>query len=420
MFKKALVLSSGNFVNTVITGLFGIYVTRVLGPDNKGILALALGTCDLMSMLFSLGVPYSASYYIRSHPGSGYFILKQANRTMIICGLLSTILVFVGKDAFSSFFLGGRAVDGVLWTLLIFTVIVNSGNTIVGSTLVAQGDSRGYVVSTNAGAFVNVAATFLLIVTMEQRLHAVLIGNLAGILTATVMMRRQYYRSLPHEAVPHGLDARRFFSYGIQSQSGAIASLLFKRMDLYIIGHYLDVGAVGFYSVGLGLRDLVMTASRAYAGLAAGEMSDSERRADGTARTILRKGILFNIVASIFIFIGAVIFFPFFIPFVYGAAFAGSVHSSLLIMGSLLPFSVAFLIGKAILANGKPMHQSISSVASAVISSFIIWQLTQRFGLTGAASATIANSLILLGFSWVFLRLSDNDIFMKPMKNSRQ
>ena len=409
-FKKVFVLSSGYLVNTIISGLFGIYVTRTLGPEDKGVLTIALTSCDFMMMLFSFGIPYSAAYYIRSHPGSESFVLSQANRIMIICGVLSLTLIMLGKGMFSSIFLGGRSIDAAMAALLILTIIVNSGNTIIGATLVAQGNSNGYVVSTNIGTLVNIAGTIALFAAFQQyKLHAVLLGNLAGTLIAAVIMRKFFRLSYGAGGTTRpDLTPRKFYTYSIQAHTGAMAALVAKRIDLYIISHFLKTSAVGFYSVGLGLRDLAMTASKALAVLAAGDMADPRKQEDGTAQNILKKGIIFNVAISLVAFVGAVVIFPYFIPLAYGESFSQSVITSIIIMGSLLPFSIAFLVGKAIQSKGKPLHQSISNIIGAVICAMVVWQFTEHFGIVGAAAATIVDSTVLLILSWMFLNLIGN------------
>lgn len=406
MFKKAFVLSAGNIVNVVILGLFGIYVTRVLGPENKGVLTIALSSCDLMSMLFSFGIPYSAAYYVRSHPGSESVVKSLTNRAMVICGVLSLLLVLLSKDAFSALFLGGWVIDPFMTALLVLTVIVNSGNTVIGAAIIAQGDSKGFVISTNAGTIVTVLCTFALITTMPLKLHSVVLGSLIGNLVATVFMRLQYRISGAAESASPMLTTRQFYAYGFQAQAGAVAMLLFKRMDLYIISHFLNTAAVGFYSVGLSLRDLAMTASRAVAGLSGGDLADPAKQADGSARTIFRKGVVFNAASSLVILFVSALLFPYFIPFAYGAAFSRSITPSIIIMYSLLPLSVALLVGKAIQAKGKPLLLSISTVVSAVISSIVVWILTKQYGLHGAAIATIIGCTVLLATGWISLRLT--------------
>ncbi len=408
LLRKVFLLSVGSVVNTFITGIFSIYVTRVLGPEDKGVLTIAISTCGLMSMLFSFGVPYAAAYYIRSHPGSRSFVLVQTNRTMIVCGLLSFILVFFGRDLFSSVFLGGKAIDAFMVMVLVGMVIVNSANSIVGASLVAQGDSRGFALSLNMGTLITIMSTLILLWYCESRLHAVLSGTLLGAVCSTLMMRKQYmnYSSEAGER-SHAVGARDFFMYGIQAQSGALASLFFKRIDLFIISYFINTSAVGFYSVGIGLRDLAMTASSSFAGLAGGEMADPDNQSGKKAGKILKKGIRFNILCSLVFFLGAVILFPYFIPFAYGEAFQRSINISVIIMGSLLPLSISLLIGKAIQARGKPLLQSLSSVMGAVVCTAVVWQLTKSFGVKGAAAATIIDSVVLLLLGFLFLRISN-------------
>ena len=420
MFKKAFILSFGNIVNTIIAGLFGIYVTRVLGPENKGILTIAISSCDLMAMLFSFGIPYSAAYYVRSHPGNETMVKTLTNRAMVICGALSLVLILIGKDAFSTFFLGGWDIDPFMTALLVLTIIVNSGNTVIGAAVIAQGDSNGFVISTNVGTVVTVLCTLVLITTMPLKLHSVVLGSLLGNLVATILLRRHYRTSMARGNGSPAMTARQFYTYGFQAQAGAIATLVFKRMDLYIISHFLNTSAVGFYSIGLSLRDLAMAASRAVAGLSGGDLADPSKQADGSAKTIFRKGVAFNANSSLVIFLASLVLFPSVIPFAYGPAFSRSVAPAMIIMFSLVPLSVALLVGKAVQAKGKPLNLSVSNVVSAVISSFVVWVLTKEYGIEGAAISTIIGCMVLLGASWISLRIADGGFPRSGMENSEE
>lgn len=371
-------------------------------------LAIILGSCDLMTMFFTFGMPYATSYYIRSQPTAKSIVLSMANKTMIISGAFSLVLALLGRETFSSLFLGNKTIDDAMIALLILIIIVNSGNNIIGATLIAQGDAKGFVVSTNIGIIVNAACTIILVNVLPQKLHIVLLGQLMGIFVTTLIMKRYYRLFNRHETgLTTEVSSRDFYRYGIQAQIGSVSTLIFKRIDLYIISHFLNTSAVGLYSVGLGLRDLAMTASRALAGIAGGDMADPIKRANGGDSTVLRKGILFNIIASLIIILTSAVTFPYFIPLVYGNAFSGSVILSIIIMGSLLPFSEALLIGKAIQSKGKPLRLSIGNIISALICSFVVWQLSKRYNTVGAAIATIVDSVVLLLISWVFLRMRD-------------
>ncbi len=288
-------------------------------------------------------------------------------------------------------------------------VVINFAKTTLGATLIAQGNSKSFVWISNTGTLVNVVTVLLFIRMLPQKLHAVLLGNLVGMAVATIIMLQRYGFFKKRPAISSDdLSIRQFYTYGIKAQIGAVATFLFKRIDIYIIGYFLNTSAVGLYSIGLGLRDLAITIPSALASLAGGDMADPAIQANGKAKTILKKGVIFNVLCSLMIFLGSVLLLPYFIPFAYGKAFSNSITPSIIIMGSLLPFSISLLIGKAIHAKGKPLNLSISNVISAIISIIIIWQLTKRYNIIGAAAATIINGVILVILGWMFLRLSGN------------
>jgi O-antigen/teichoic acid export membrane protein len=407
LLKRAFTLSAGYVFNAVASGIFGIYVTRILGPQDKGVLYVALSSCGLMTMLFGFGVPYAAAYYIRAYPGSHSFILSRTNRVMLACAVLSLVTAVLFRDAFSSFFLGDRKIDALMAALLVSMVIVDTGNSIVGATLVAQGDSRGYAMCINTGTMVNIACTTVLLLLSRHKLHVVMVGVLLGTITATFMMRSRYRNhSGENVTMSDAVTVKNFHSYGVRAQSGALGSLVLKRLDVFLISYFMNTSAVGFYSVGVSLRDLAITVSRAFAELAGGDMADRENRENGTANRILKQGILFNVVVSVVVFGMALVLFPYFIPIAYGERFLGSVRISIVIMGSLLPMSISLLIGKAIQSKGMPLLQSINNVLGAIVGTVVMWHLTRRFGIHGAAAATVLGTTGALLLSFVFLHVS--------------
>jgi len=405
LLEKTLILFSGNTLNSLFSCIFSIWLTRELGPEKKGVITIALSSCDLLSALFSIGIPYSAAYFVRSHPGSQSQVKSIANRAMLLSCFLSFVFIALGKDLFASFFLSGWSIDLMMVLLLIFTVTINSGNAIIGAAIKAEGNSKSFVMSTLIGTLITIFLTSgLFFFTNLQKLHAVLLGALVGNIVATIIMRKSYYSLDSYLAAPQRFTIREFYKFSIQAHAGAVAMLIFKRMDIYFISHFLNIASVGFYSVGIGLREIGMSISRAVSDIVGGEMADPQKKFNGSAKKAFRKGVVFIMASSFSILLFAILLFPCFIPLVYGKEFLMAINPATITMASLIPASITLLLGKALHAQGRPLHLSIGNILNAVICAVISWQLTKVFGLKGAAVSTLINGTIFLLTGYILLQ----------------
>jgi len=409
MRKKAIQLISGNVLNTFLRGILTIYVARILGPSDQGILALAMGSALLFSMALNFGVPHATAYFIRQRSVSVSKILFYLNSTLFYGFFISTGLLFLGRGFFSAVFLEGKNVDSLMVFLLIGIILLNSNNTMLDAGIIAKGDSKKHAFSLNIGTITSFLVILVLVNFTSWRIHGVLLGYLIGYVVTGVMFRMVFSEYMKNYIVDNRniLSSRVFFGFGLKAQIGSVASFFFKRVDLFVAGYFLNTTAVGYYSVGLGLRDIALIVARAMAGLIGGEMADEKSKINGTGIRLFKKGIWLNVVFSILVIIGSIFIFPAVIPFVYGVGYENAVLVSILIMVSLLPLSVAIIAAVGLPSYGKPMHMSFGTVFAASLGVISVWYLTKFYGIIGTGLSSIFACTILaivhLSLFWFFI-----------------
>lgn len=398
---KIIRLVSGNLVNTFLTGVLGIYVSRVLGPESRGVLALVMGSVLIASMLLSFGSPHAAAYFIRHKPQSAKAILFYWNCVLLLGAVVSTVAFFLTGDALAAFFMGGYKIDFILIILLVGIITVSSDNGVVGAGVIAKGDTKSFTFSTNLGTIVTFLVTILLLNITEWQLHGVLTGYFSGQATTALLLRRAFYNYFDYSDLPseEAVGWMQILNYGLKAQIGSIASLVFKRVDLFVIGYLISPSAVGLYAIGLSLRDLALIVPRAMAGLISGEMTDHQVQSSGLGIQLFKKSIWVNIGFSVAVTLFSVVSFPVVIPLTYGDAYSDAVLPAILILGSLIPLSLAIIVNPAICAYGKPMHMSFGNVVGGLLGLITIWYFTSSFGLVGGAVSSILASCILLAIN---------------------
>lgn len=394
MRKKILHLALGGWLNAVVNGLLGIYVARVLGPSDRGLLALAVGSIAVLAALFGFGTPQAVSYFIRNRAGAARRIRAYMDRSLLAGTLCSAALVGLGSSLFSRTFLDGRPLDGMMMALMVLAVASMAGTTMLQGAMVAIGEAKSTAFALTLGAVANAAATVALFQATPWRVHAALAGVVVGQAVTSILFRVRLGAALP-AGEGDALPGREFLAYGLKSQVGALAGLFFKRLDLFFIGYFLSTAHVGFYAIGLSLRDFLLTFPRAATGLLGGEMADPRSRREKGFR-LFRKGVLLNVAFTLAVSLGGLAALPLAVPLVYGEAFREAASPSIIVLFSTIPFSVAILAGVGLTSAGLPLVHSLGSLGAAALGALGIWILTGTYGLAGAAYATVVSATLLL------------------------
>lgn len=394
LFAKVFELVSGNFLNAVLGAILGIYVARILGPDDKGVLALIVGSTGLLTMVFGLGTPHAASYFIRKKPETArsiffYMDLSQAAGTMLALGLVLT-----GGDFFTKLFLDGHHLESFVLWLVIGSIATGSGYAMFGSCVIARGDSRRFAGISLFATVLNLLLAFCLLSIFPQKLRMVLLASFLGQAAAYFLYRRKCAEYIPASGGSK-LSVLEFFMFGSKVQIGSLSNLFFKRADLFILGFYLDVAAVGYYSIGLSLRELATIIPRSLSGIVGGELADAavppERKAKLLKRSLAGATVFSTALAGV-----CTLAFPIVIPLLYTESFRPAVLASILLMWSFIPFSAAIILGAALTAAGKPLAWSLGNTISACIAGLSVWSLTRSHGLLGAGVAAIVGTSVQL------------------------
>jgi O-antigen/teichoic acid export membrane protein len=394
--KKLFDLALGNSIYAILSGLLSIYVARALGPSERGILAILVGSVLIASSILNFGISHAAAFYIRSRPGSSKTILKFINYNLIFTIVLSCMFLALGREPFARLFLDRPDISHSLIALIIIYTATNTANICLGAAIIAVGDSRRYSYNLTLGIIITCAVTTSSFEYFNPSVEIALIGLIAGQLVNNFAFRLTFNRYVKWDSAER-LPARAFIHYGLKAYVGSISALVFKRVDLLIIGLFLNPAAVGLYSVGLSLREFALIIPRALSGLTGGEVAEnSSRGRTKENQKILKKALSAAGLISTGIFAVSLISFPVLIPLLFGEAYRPAVVPSSIIMGSLIPLSAGIILGSYITNKGAPLYTSLGNLISGMLTVFVMFYMTKTIGLTGAAWALIFGSLILV------------------------
>lgn len=214
-------------------------------------------------------------------------------------------------------------------------------------------------------------------------------GFIGGAAYSALVLQR--YRS-KREGEESDSLVKEQLTYGSQISLNSAVQFLNFRIDVFIIMFMLGQTALGVYSIGIGIGELLWQLSRPMATAAFGVIArgTESQAADATA-TCMRHSFALVLIGAVVVFFLA----PPLVPLVYGHQFAaaGMVSRALLpgIMAySMMPTLATFFAQQL----GRPRIPLIFSTVSTVLCGGLTVVLLPHFGIVGGAVATSCSYVI--------------------------
>ena len=369
-------------VNVALLGcgaVTGILTARLLGPEGRGVVALALAVSGLAGVIAGFGLIQAFAYTVAADRST----LREALSLSLAVGLLpGAVVVAVGYPLSALLVHNQSAVSAVRIALIAVPIGVIGGNL----TGVLQGLRRARPFN-----FLRMAvplAYFILLsiaALSARRLSAVNVvflylvacsfATFAGvfILRGSFDLRRKPSRSFT-------LSTLR---YGIVVNAGSLAWAANKQFALFVLPAVTTLAATGIYSVAISYALPVGIAATA---IAIHTLPDIAAQTDLYARASLaRRRLRTTLFTTAPLAIAAMVAAPALIPIAFGHAF-----SSAVIPAEVLVVGQAFLGANHVLSEisrgvGKPGLPAVIEGFGAVGTVIVLPLVVPDFGLVGAA-----------------------------------
>lgn len=174
--------------------------------------------------------------------------------------------------------------------------------------------------------------------------------------------------------------------YAVQTGLANAAMFLNSRIDVFLIVFLLGRSALGVYSIGIGIGELLYQLTRPMVTASYGHISRGNR-AEAVAATAacMRHSVALTVAG------GAVIavLTPVLIPLVYGKAFSGSVLVTELLIPGVVAYSMMGALNTFFQQQlGEPRVPLMLRLGSAAICAIVTLLALPRVGIAGGAIAT--------------------------------
>ena len=237
---------------TVLNIASSIIVARVLGPEGRGSVAVALALTMLLVQLGTFGLTTANPYFTAQDPGSRRRIISNS---LVLSAGIGALLIAVGiglKLGVPSI------VKGLTWTQLILALAAIPtmlAALFLHSVLLGEGRTVAYNMGEAVLAVLTVAAQAIVLIGLDGgvtgALWVMVVTQLVAMLAWLALLSRDGWRL----ARPDASLAMETLKYAFRVYVATLVAFLLIRIDMLMLNAYLGPEDAGHYSVAVALAD---------------------------------------------------------------------------------------------------------------------------------------------------------------------
>lgn len=383
-------------VALLITTVASIVLARVLGPEQRGVLAAAVVVPTVLASFMNFGYPISCVYMLR-HEENKCALVSNGIVFLFAVALITLTAVFFLRDLlFYNVFEGLGSNCDIFLVMLMFPLFLFN--------MLGRQISRGlgFFRTSSAGRiFESIARTFIILVfclggalNLTEAISAFLVGTLVN----CVLFWSCIFRSIRSFKCKCDFGLfKKSMSYGLREHLGFALSALNTDLDLFILAFFMDKHSIGIYSVALGIGAFFNFLPAAITHVLFPKLS--EQIPVKRKRRLVNKCLKYNGLALFGFWVLYLSFGNWLVPLVYGDNYSASYFIGLILIVGIIMQSSVVIISKFFSGIGRPEIKSIIRLLVLPVKILLLWAFCRSFGILGAALAyTLSNFIGLILF----------------------
>ncbi len=377
-------------ISLPVSILTAVLIGRLLGPSGKGEYTLATLVVGLLVTIFHAGIPASVSYFLGTERALEHSLVKTVVlMAAVFAGVGLAGVVLLDMAGWSAHVFGIPRLTAAMWLALCAFPFQLVGM-YLQFVVLARGQRILFAALPAVGQFVFSAVTVALALfgqlSVWRAVGAQVVSQVlvAGILALYLQLRVNWWRA---PLLGAGVS-RNLLRYSAVTYVAQGLQFLVQRVDVFLVSVFLDLRAVGLYSVAYGTAELLLLLPQRFGDLYLPRVASGR-----TAQELARE----TPVSSSLVFVGTLasagilsLIAPFAIRAFYGREFGPAVGPFLLLLPGVCGMAAAAIQSAFLSGVGRVNINAGAAAAALVLNVALNLVLIPRYGISGAAVASSA------------------------------
>ena len=371
-------------------------IARWLGPEGKGIVALALLVPGMLGLFLSGGIGVANVYFVGSRRLDASTLVANslgfAIPTVVLGFAIVSVMAITG--------LLESMVPGVSLNLLLLAMLGFPLNLLNGYfSTILQGLQRIIilnVLSLVQGALV-LMLTFLLVVVFPLGVPGALLAQLGAhavnIVMLGLVLRREGGVFTPRWDLP---IMRSTLSFALRGHIGNVLQFFNYRLDMFLVNYFLNPAEVGIYTVSARLAELMWNLPNAVSFVIFPKAAASKAE---TMNVFTPKVFRVTLGLTTLGALGLAILGRPLILLVYSSEFISAYTPMLALLPGVVLLGGAKVLTNEIAGRGYPHYNSITSGIALILTVIFDLLFIPRYGILGASIASSIAYSVIFGIS---------------------
>jgi len=399
--KNSLITFVSRIIMIIVGVTSSVILARILGPSGRGVYTLIFLFPTIFSMLGSLGIETSNTYFTGSKK---YKLSDIVSNSLVFAFIMSFIIILIflaiaKTSVFQQYLLSNKIPLPYLWLAILLLPILLLSNFLKYIIL-----GKEKIKSFNKiGIFEKILELLLLVlflIILNKGLFGAVISFIftgLGVALITFLFIRKMGK-INFSFNPKLM--KESIQYGGKAYIGDIVQFLNYRLDMLLVAWFLTPVAVGYYVVAVGLAERIWLIPGSIGLVLFPRVSSvGGKRADLFTPKIAR-----NILFILFlIFLLTIFLAKPFIGLLYGVDFLPSVMPLLILLPGIVVLGFAKILASDLAGRGRPEFGTYAALVSLAVNIPLNLILIPKWGISGAAFASsvaylIATAILLVSF----------------------
>ncbi len=395
-FRKVIITVSTRILLLIIGVLTTIAIVRLLGPEGRGLYALAMTCIGIGIQLGTLGFHASNTYYVAQDASQLSVLLGNSLVLSVVAGVVAALLVLVIIAVWPELL----PFDNTLLFLILIGFPPSLAYVLIQSLIVGLHEIRFY----NIIELLNKTLA-LLFIGFCVLSHIVTVSSvfMTGILALSVALIMSLFQLKKHSKELPKYSFHFFqcnFGFGFKSYLVAFFSFLVLRFDLWMVQYLLGTKEAGYYSIATAMSDMIYVFPMLVGKLLFPKLSAEQDIREKQRKTKL-VALLITVIMSFIGFLVMLVIEPV-VRVVFGSEFLFSVQPFLWLLPGIICLSINAIFMSYFASVNMPPIVVFFPFFSFLLNVFLNLYFIPSYGIVGAAfSSSIAYSVMLI-FSLIY------------------
>ena len=291
-----------------------------------------------------------------------------------------------------------------LWALILFAMPLMFFNGFFSKILLGREQIIRFNLTNTFQSILQLTSIFIILVVLGQGIYGAVLSYIIAVAGSALLVGFFIFRlGRIRFSVKLGL-LKDSIRYGGKAYLGNMVQFLNYRLDMFLVAYFLDVSAVGYYAIAVGIAERLWMIPNSLATVlfprvaAIGGNSANHLTCKTSRHTLI---LVFALSLPLIALAKPVILL------LFGPAFLPSVKPLVFLLPGVIALSFAKILTSDLAGRGRPEFGALAAFVSLAVNIPLNLFLIPRWGISGAAFAsTIAYALASLIVTIAFAKIS--------------